>query len=168
MELSLDFLKTVAHYKILIYCAIFLMVLVIEKKVTSMTITMIIILLHEYFSDAIFDELYSIASNPEILSKYYWYATWVAAEFIAMYLIYYLHLKLKLRVSRVAYFYSALLLAFSIAQVIDFIDRATFKSDAFATTYQMVIFVGNVVAPFYILSVWLRELHLDRITKYKS
>ncbi len=162
MELTNEFLRNVSHYKIMALCIIFLWVMAIDRKVTSMTITIIVILLHEYFSDSIFDELYIIASPDGILHKFYWYGTWTFVNMISIYLIYYLHSRIQIRIASAAYFYSCLILMYSFAQLIDFFDRATFDSGFFAEAYQLSIFVGNVAMPFLLTALWLNDKRLNR------
>ncbi len=162
MELTNEFLRNVAHYKMMALCIIFLWVMIIDRKVTSMTITIIVILLHEYFSDSIFDELYKLASQDGILNKFYWYGTWTFVNMMSIYLIYYLHSRIQIRLASAAYFYSCLILMYSLAQLIDFFDRATFDTGLFAEIYQTSIFVGNVAMPFLLTALWLNDKRLNR------
>lgn len=168
MELTNEFLLTAAHYKMIVLYVVFLLVTIIDRKVTSMTVTIIVILLHEYFSDAIFDSLYKIASKDGISFKFAWYGTWTFVNMISIYLIYYLHSRLQLRITHAAYFYSCLLLMYSAAQFIDFFDRATFNSGFFAEMYQISIFSGNMVMPFLLTAFWLNDKRLRKSVYTKA
>ena len=89
-------------------------------------------------------------------------------DMISIYLIYYLHSRLQLRITHAAYFYSCLLLMYSAAQFIDFFDRATFNSGFFAEMYQISIFSGNMVMPFLLTAFWLNDKRLRKSVYTKA
>ncbi len=164
MELTNEFLKTAAYYKLIVLCLIFLLVMIVDRRITSMTITIIVILLHEYFADVIFEDLYRIASSDGIFYKFVWYGTWNFLNMISIYLIYYLHSRIQLRISGAAYFYSCLTLMYSVAQLVDFFDRATIDSGFFADIYQISVFVGNMAMPLLLTALWLNDKRLIKST----
>ena len=130
MDLTNDLILMISDYKIAVYFCILITVISFEEKVSSTTITMLVILLNEQFSNSFTETILEFAAQDGIFYKFSWYGIWVLLDLISMYLIYFLHLKLKYRVSRVAYFYCLTLAVYTTAQLIDFIDRATIDSGA--------------------------------------
>lgn len=144
-------------YHFLASSALFLIVLAVERNITSFTVTATIIMLHELAAIVVNPHIYAYAFKPGIFNTFSWYALWAFFNLAAVCLIYFSHLKLRLRVTNACLFYCGVLLFLTLLQFVQYLNTATVKSDLIIDFYSSAIFVCNIVSvPIFVL-LWVIE-----------
>ncbi|OBP17212.1 hypothetical protein A5320_20380 [Rheinheimera sp. SA_1] len=131
--------------------------IVVYKKMSSVTTAFFALCCWQAFSIAVTPFLYQLASNEGILYKFSWYGTWIISNLFFIWMIYQFHSVQKLRASSVAIAVSTLILAISVVQAVDFIDRATTNSGLMANFYQLFIPAANIAIIPVVTYLWLYE-----------
>lgn len=168
MDQNIETIFSIASYRNTAYIVFLLVALMVERKVSSIIVTLLILTIGENSSNALTHTLLELARQPGLEYKFVWYGSWTLYSLISIYLIYLLHVKLKLRASSGAKFLSLMMLIFALFQIIDFVDRATWDSAYFAVFYQYGIVIGNLLITPMLLFFWLRDIHKERFKKYEE
>lgn len=144
-------------YHFLASAALFLIVLSVERNINSFTVSATIIMLHELAAIVVNPHINAFAYKPGTFNVFSWYALWAFFNLTAVCLIYFSHLKLKLRATNACLFYCGLLLFYTSLQVIQYLNTATLKINFIIEFYSSAIFVCNIVSvPIFIL-LWVIE-----------
>jgi len=162
LEILFNYSNEIVTYRFLCYLLLLFVVMVIERKISSASVTIAVLVLGEGVHLFFIEPLYEIAKHPQIISKFGWYGSWLAIDTFILFILYEAHLKIKLRVTTMAQFYGASLLFFNVCQTIDFIDRASFKTNAFSQFYQYGIFSVNMVLLPAMIFLWLHQIRLQK------
>lgn len=149
-------------YRNYAYIALLVLVLVLEKKISSFSISLMILALGENFSSFFTQPLLSLSQQPGIEYKFFWYGAWTLYSMAIVYFIYFFHALLKLRASKAAIIISIAMTLMAFLQVIDFAERATFDESSFAAVYKYGILFCNLIILPSITYVWFIDCHKER------
>ncbi|QBL08864.1 hypothetical protein E0Z06_04730 [Rheinheimera sp. D18] len=139
----------------IIYFLILSMVMLVEGKVTSFVITLVVLTLANGAMTSIVPSLYQYAVKPGLWTKFAWYASFAVIDTLAVFLLFKFHKLLKQSVGFIANIVGALFVLFATLQTVRFIDRFVFEAEAFQLIYQYAIpFINMAIVPVLIL-VWL-------------
>lgn len=153
----------IAQYGVFGYLMLFVIALIYERKLNSITISIFVVYLSWVVCRGVMPLLYDIASGPELYNKFAWYGSWIAIDVFCIWLISYLHQVQKLRATQLSLVVSMSFIATSLIQAIDFIDRATLQSGFFSSAYQVLIAIFNTGMLPLILYFWLLEIRKRRL-----
>jgi hypothetical protein len=155
-----DFVTLMASFdNHLFFGVIFLLCfsIVVYKKMSSVTTAFFALCCWQAFSIAVVPFLYQLASNEGIIYKFSWYGTWIISNLFFIWMIYQFHSAQKLRASSVAIAVSTIILATSVVQAVDFIERATADKAMFADFYQFFIAAVNLAIIPMVTYLWWFE-----------
>lgn len=158
-----DIFVDMANYGAFGYLSLIVAALLYERKLNSITISIFVIYLSWISSRVLTPVLYDLASGPELYTKFVWYGSWILCDVFCIWLIYYLHKVQNLRATQLSLVVSMSFIVMSLIQAIDFIDRATFQSNFFATAYQLLIATMNTFMLPVILYFWFAEIRKRRL-----
>lgn len=144
-------------YHFLAAAVLFVVVLSAERKISSYTVSVAIIMIHELAAIAVNPQILAFAYKPGVFNVFSWYALWASFNLVTVCLIYFSHLKLKLRATNACLFYCGLLLFLSLLQLLQYINTITLKISLVIDFYSFAIFISNIVyVPIFIL-LWAIE-----------
>lgn len=141
----------------LVYAVLFLFAFFVEKKLSSVTIALLVLCLSKGIASLLLPSLLELASQAGLQYKFSWYGSWMALNVICIGLILKFHIANQIRASNVALAVSLAYVGFTAIQAIDFIDRATLNSGFFAMVYQISIPTINIGLIPLICYFWLRD-----------
>lgn len=150
-------LRTIGDATSLVYAALFIFAFFIEKKLSSITIALLVLCLSKGMASLILPDLLTLASQVGLQYKFAWYGCWMGLNVICIGLILKFHLSHKIRASNVAITVSLAYVMLTVVQALDFIDRATLNSSAFAMIYQVSIPTINIGLIPLICYFWLQD-----------
>lgn len=150
-------LRAIGDATSLVYATLFILAFFIEKKLSSITITLLVLCLSKGIASLILPDLLTLASQVGLQYKFAWYGSWMALNVICIGLILKFHLANQIRASNVAITVSLAYVLLTIVQALDFIDRATLNSSAFAMLYQISIPTINIGLIPLICYFWLHD-----------
>lgn len=161
-------LTTIADTTSLVYGLLFFTAFFIEKKFSSITVTLLVLFLSKGMVSLVRPELMIIASNNGLFYKFIWYGSWMLVNIICLVLIFKFHSINKIRASNIAIVVSMAYVSLTCIQAIDFIDRASFNSGFFATVYQLSIPTINIGLIPLICYYWFRDVRKSRTLQLES
>lgn len=141
----------------LVYAVLFLFAFFVEKKLSSVTIALLVLCLSKGIASLLLPSLLELASQAGLQYKFSWYGSWMALNVICIGLILKFHIANQIRASNVALAVSLAYVGLTAIQAIDFIDRATLNSSFFAMVYQISIPTINIGLIPLICYFWLRD-----------
>jgi hypothetical protein len=156
-ETMYESLRAIGDATSLVYAALFILAFFIEKKLSSITIALLVLCLSKGMASLILPDLLTLASQVGLQYKFAWYGSWMALNVVCIGLILKFHLANKIRASNVAITVSLAYVVLTIVQALDFIDRATLNSSAFAMIYQISIPTINIGLIPLICYFWLQD-----------
>ncbi len=151
-------LTAIADTTSLVYGLLFFTAFFIEKKFSSITVTLLVLFLSKGMVSLVRPDLMVLASNNGLFYKFTWYGSWMLVNIVCLLLIFKFHSINNIRASNVAIVVSMAYVALTCIQAIDFIDRASFDSGFFATVYQLSIPTINIGLIPLICYYWLRDV----------
>jgi hypothetical protein len=136
------------------YFLLFLLSVMLERKVSSLVITLMVLALANGAMTASTPMLYNIASQTDLFYKFIWYAAFVFVDGIAIYLLYKFHRLLKQNVGSVAQLVGSCFLLLASIQTLRFFDRYVTDTELLQPLYQYGIPFINVVLVPTIIFMW--------------
>lgn len=156
-EQIFELLKSFEDVTSIMYIVLFLAIFFIEKRMSSATVALLVLCLCKGMASLILPDLLTLASQVGLQYKFAWYGSWMALNVICIGLILKFHLANKIRASNVAITVSLAYVVLTVVQALDFIDRATLNSSAFAMIYQISIPTINIGLIPLICYFWLQD-----------
>lgn len=150
-------LKTIGDATSIVYVGIFLLAFFFEKKLSSATLTLLVLCLTNGIAILLLPGLLEIASRTGLHNKFAWYGSWMLLNLISIVLILKFHVTHKIRASKVALSVSFSYVLLTAIQAIDFIDRATLNNGFFAVAYQISIPTISIGLIPIICYFWLQD-----------
>lgn len=150
-------LRAIGDATSLVYAILFIFAFFVEKKLSSITIALLVLCLYKGTASLILPDLLTLASQTGLQYKFAWYGCWMGLNVICIGLILKFHLSHKIRASNVAITVSLAYVMLTVIQALDFIDRATLNSSAFAMIYQISIPTINIGLIPLICYFWLQD-----------
>lgn len=130
----------------------------VERKVSSIVISLLVLALASGIMSALTPLLYDISSRAGVVNKLAWYGGFALIDCIALYLLFKLHKLLKQNVSKVAHLVGGAFLLFTLLQSVRFFDRFIFDTDIFSVIYRNGIPALNLMLVLMIIVFWLDEV----------
>ncbi|GAB2933306.1 hypothetical protein [Rheinheimera gaetbuli] len=127
---SLDKIIFIAYFVLLV------LVMLFQRKVSSFVITLVVLSVANGTMTSLSPMLYQLSSQPGIVSKFTWYASFALIDMVAVFLLYKFHYLLKQNVSFVANLTGMFFLTFATLQTARFIDRFIFDTEVFLQIYR--------------------------------
>ncbi|TXH93545.1 MAG: hypothetical protein E6Q75_15295 [Rheinheimera sp.] len=150
-------LKSFEAMTSIMYIVLFLAIFFIEKRMSSTTVALLVLCLCKGIASLLLPDLLTVASQTGLHYKFAWYGCWMGLNVICIGLILKFHLANKIRASNVAITVSLAYVILTVVQAVDFIDRATLNSNAFAMIYQISIPTINIGLIPLICYFWLQD-----------
>ncbi len=160
-------LKTIGDATSIVYIGIFLLAFFFEKRMSSATVTLLVLCLTNGIAILILPNLLEIASRQGIYNKFFWYGSWMLLNLVSIILILKFHVAHKIRASKVAITVSFSYVLLTAIQAIDFIDRATLNNGFFAIAYQISIPTISIGLIPIICYFWLQDFRKESLL-YKA
>lgn len=161
-------LFTVDKLIFIAYFVLLILATLVERKVSSFIITLIVLTVANGAMTSISPMLYQYASQPGLATKFVWYASFALIDMFAIFLLFKFHKLLKQNVGYIAKVVGLMFLTFATLQTTRFIDRFVFGSELFQLAYQYAIPVLNVVLIPIIVITWLSELKRNQVYRKLS
>ncbi|MEO3678498.1 hypothetical protein ABGI61_05640 [Rheinheimera sp. FR7-31] len=136
------------------YFLMFLLSVMLERKVSSLVITLMVLALANGAMTASTPMLYNIASQTGLFYKFIWYMAFVCVDGIAIYLLYKFHRLLKQNVGSVAQLVGSCFFLLASIQSLRFFDRYVTDTELLQPFYQYGIPIINVALVPIILMMW--------------
>ncbi len=156
-EQLFELFKSLEDLTSLVYALLFLIIFFVEKRMSSVTVALLVLCLSKGMASLMLPDLLTLASQVGLQYKFAWYGSWMALNVICIGLILKFHIANQIRASNVALAVSLAYVGFTAIQAIDFIDRATLNSGFFAMVYQISIPTINIGLIPLICYFWLRD-----------
>lgn len=156
-EQIFEILRSFEEVTSVLYIVLFLVVFFFEKRLSSITVALLVLCLCKGMASLLLPDLLSLASQVGLLYKFAWYGCWMVLNVICIGLILKFHQANNIRASNVAIVVSFAYVLLTVVQAADFIDRATFNSSAFAMLYQISIPAINIGLIPLICYFWLQD-----------
>lgn len=141
----------------IIYFVLFVLSVVIERKVSSLVISLMVLALANGAMTALTPLLYEVASLPGLFYKFLWYGAFVLIDGITIFLLFKFHSLLKQSVGRIANCIGVIFLLMATIQTLRFVDRFVSNTDYFQALYQYGVPLLNVAMVPAILLFWLLD-----------
>ncbi len=154
-------LKTMGDATSIVYIGIFLLAFFFEKRMSSATVTLLVLCLTNGIAILLLPDLLEIASRQGIYNKFVWYGSWMILNLVSITLILKFHVTHKIRASKVAITVSFSYVLLTAIQAIDFIDRATLNNGFFAIAYQISIPTISIGLIPIICYFWLQDFRKE-------
>jgi len=145
------------------YFVMLSLAMLVERKVSSFVITLVVLTLANGAMTSISPVLYQHASQPGLFSKFVWYASYTAIDAAAIFLLFKFHELLKQNVGFVANLLGAVFLVFASLQTARFIDRFVVETETLQILYQYAIPLINVLIVPVIIFAWFSEFRLRHV-----
>ena len=129
----------------------------IEKKASSVLITLTVVALANGVMTSLVPVLYRLAANDGIAYKFIWYGTFCLIDMLVIYLLFKFHKLLKQNVSAVAEVAGAAFLCLATIQVLFFVEQYVFTSSMIRPIYQYGIPLINVALLPLLLLLWMTQ-----------
>lgn len=142
------------------YFILFVLSVALERKVSSLVISLMVLVVANGAMTALTPLLYDMATTPGLFFKFIWYGVFVMIDGIAIYLLYKFHRMLKQSVSRVAALIGLMFFTLATIQTLRFIDRFVANTEFFQLVYQYGVPVLNILLVPMIAILWLLESRL--------
>jgi len=156
-ESMYESLRTLGDATSLVYAALFFFAFFIEKKLSSVTVALLVLCLSKGIASLILPDLLELASQIGLQYKFVWYGSWMFLNVICIGLILKFHISNQIRASNVALTVSLAYVGLTAIQAIDFIDRATLNNGFFAMMYQISIPTINIGLIPLICYFWMQD-----------
>lgn len=136
------------------YFVLFLISVSVERKVSSVVISLMVLVLANGAMTAMTPILYQLATNEAPFFKFAWYGGFVLLDLFAVYLLYKFHTLLNQNVGAIAHLVGLSFCLLGIIQSLRYIDRYVFGTDWLQPIYQYGIPVLNVVLVPLVVALW--------------
>ena len=153
-----SFLYNAGKFVFLTNFILLLLAVMLERKVSSIVISLLVLSLANGIMSALTPVLYEVSAQNGIWHKFAWYGGFAFIDCIAIYLLFKLHKLLKQNVSKVAQLTGCAFLTFTFLQSARFIDRFVFDSEMLAVIYRNAIPALNLVLIPLIIYFWLEDV----------
>lgn len=149
----------------LINFVLLLIAILLEKKVSSLVISLLVLVLANGLMTSLSPLIFDIARQPDIGFKFVWYGGFALIDCLAVFLLYKFHLMLKQNVSLIANIVGLVFLILATLQTIRFVDRLVLELDWLASVYRLSIPLLNVGLIPVIIILWLLNYRPQRSVK---
>ncbi|KAF7770103.1 hypothetical protein PCIT_a3062 [Pseudoalteromonas citrea] len=142
-------LLSLGEHVVLAYVLLWLMYLFLFKRLDSYSILLSCLVVFALLMNVLTPYLYAIASSGEgAMSKAVWHLSFVSIYILAMSLTRWLHLKVKVKLSKVAVFSIYLYAIQAFVHLIRFTEKSMFSTDYTSSVYTFVIVGVNFLLVF--------------------
>lgn len=140
------------------YFLLFVISVFIERKVSSLVISLMVLAVANGAMTALTPLLYQLASLPGVFYKFLWYGIFILFDCVAIFLLYKFHNLLKQNVSSIAHIVGIAFLALASIQTLRFFDRFVINTDVFQLLYQYGIPIINIILVPVIITLWITNM----------
>ncbi|MBU1310481.1 MAG: hypothetical protein KKE30_13245 [Gammaproteobacteria bacterium] len=144
-------------YLFIAYFLCLILAVRIEKKASSVLITLTVVALANGVMTSLVPLLYRLAANDGIEYKFIWYGTFSLIDVLSIYLLYKFHKLMKQNVSSIAELAGAAFLSLATLQVAFFIEQYAFASSYLKPFYQYGIPLINVLLLPVLVFLWVAQ-----------
>lgn len=144
-------------------CVLIFVVLFADKKLSSMSIVLIVFCIGEGFNGISLPHLRNLSGLTADYSYAGWYLGWMFQFIVWLVLLLKLHQHLRIHLSNMALLIAWYYTTSIIIQAVDFIDRLTVNSGAFSQIYQLYnLYLSLLIIPIVGIVYW-HELYKRRV-----
>ncbi|HEX5792711.1 MAG TPA: hypothetical protein VFY01_05510 [Rheinheimera sp.] len=143
------------------YFMLFVLSVVLERKVSSLVISLMVLAVANGAMTALTPMLYQLASLPGLIFKFLWYAVFVCIDGIAIFLLYKFHSMLRQSVGLIASVIGVSFLALASIQSLRFVDRFVSNTDIFQSVYQYAVPMINILLVPLIIILWIASVKTE-------